>query len=944
MNDLSSDVTAGPTDPHLRLGGTDSTGGERERARYTTELLERLLPQQTDDDAAAQQLHDLGQLFLHPLDEPDRALTLLRTAQQRRASVHTARAYRKAALRSNASDDLLSALEAEARLTLNPPARASLEVARGTLLSSRGNTATARQAFEAAIAVQPAELTALAALLALDEAEGRLAEAAASAKAYAEAISDEHVKADVLARSARLAERAGQLEVARTTLRQVDPQGSRSLPAAFLAERLLQGAQARGLAELLENRITDGSLPAVAGWLEVGQLARHALDDGALAERAYRAGLAAMPDNDPARAGALEELAELLVAQGRLAPAVELEEERVALQTQTFEIALGYSRIGVLREELGDLPGAAAAFGRAVDIAPTFLPALEGAGRSYGRLGDAERLVTIHLAEAQQPGSPADRASALRRAGELLVADPETAEAGIGHLTEASRIAPEHAGIMRALERALRRRRDFAALAALYERELELTTEPRRRAGLLLQIGSLKADQLDDLHGAIVAYREAAAIPGGAPDHALVSLARLLDETNELDELEPVLAELTQLTEDPAQVATLYERAAMLREQRGDVEGALATYEAALTSAPASHSIQASAGRAFARAGRWDALLALYERAATDGSPAARASYGYKRGMTLARRAGRIDEGIAQLEQVRGEHPCHLPSLTLLASLYSEQKKWVELRLVLASLPQNPGRDLRRAMLAESLGHLDEALELWRGSLAQSTASTRAQERLLARLGQWSALADAYERRAFSSDVSMPEAVVARYRAAELRAERTAEPERATALLRDALLAQPDSLALQLALLRATPIGDPSRTELLESLVRRLEDPPLRAALQMQLCAIPGLSDDGRIDALSQLLALAPRDPVATVQLEALYEGCRLRAPLVALLRSVQRDTKVDDGVIAAASARLGLLLEELGSSREAIDAYELAAAASQTSLLPLLALPRMYR
>ena len=97
---------ATPTEPTpeeqevLRLDGKAASASELEQARRTVALLEARAPSLLDDGAAAQALHDVAQLKLHPLDDTAGALESLRAAFARRPALHIARAYRKAALRA----------------------------------------------------------------------------------------------------------------------------------------------------------------------------------------------------------------------------------------------------------------------------------------------------------------------------------------------------------------------------------------------------------------------------------------------------------------------------------------------------------------------------------------------------------------------------------------------------------------------------------------------------------------------------------------------------------------------------------------------------------------------------------------------------------------------------------------------------------------------------
>src|SRR5262249_51806269 len=182
---------------------------------------------------------------------------------------------------------------------------------------------------------------------------------------------------------------------------------------------------------------------------------------------------------------ALAELAELVAARGDWARAAELERLRVDGEDEAARAAT-WTRIGQVREEkLGDADGAAEAYEKAIAADAAFLPALEGAGRIWGKRGTVDKLVHMHRAEAASAPSAAERAAALLRAGELLTAEAATRDAGIALLEEARAAAPEARGVFSALEMALRRRGAWEKLCALYDAEIERGVGARRTALLL---------------------------------------------------------------------------------------------------------------------------------------------------------------------------------------------------------------------------------------------------------------------------------------------------------------------------------------------------------------------------------------------------------------------------------------------------------------------------
>ena len=933
----------------LQLDGAHASQAELARARLTVQFLEALLPSLVDDGDAAQVLHDIAALRSYPLDEPKAALESLRAAYARRPALHIARAYRKAALRAGSLDDHLAALEGEIKLAPTPAYRAALETERGGLYERAvGNAAAAKQSYAAAIEINGSDVTALLALLRLALRDDDRATAAAQCKKIADAVGDARVKAEYLAWAARLYESVGQREAALAAAVQGEVHAADSPSVRFVLERLYAADDnVRELCALVERQVAQGSVAPAAAALDLGYLYRYRVGD---AERAEKAFAEVVDKSDgAARAAALAELSELAAQRGDWTRVVEVEHSRLDGESDAGARAAILTRIGQVREDkLADVDGAADAYTKAIEADASFVPALAGAGRVFAKRGTVDKLVWMHRAEAAATPSAAERATALLRAGELLVADAATLDEGIAMLEEARRALPATRALFDALEQALRRKGAWEALCALYRDEVDRGVEPRRAAWLLTQLGEIAAVRLDDKQRAIEAFGIAAGIEADAPRYALLRLAQLLEESATPSELEPVLARIGALTDDPSEQASLLERAARLQEKRGDVDAALASYRHALELAPAGHTVYVSAGRAFHRAERWDDLLGLFERSMLQGDSAERAHAAYKAGLLLARQLGRVDEGIEYLHETLMLAPQHRPARLLLAALYADAQRWDELGPVLAALPPTPTLLARRAALAEAAGRPEEALSLWSDAAAAGlTLASLAQARLYARLGRWSELAALHEHvqgngASAANGAGKSVALDARYRAAELRLERLGEARRAAELLAAAVAAAPDSLPLLLAHERALDGDEAARREALKALVSRTRDPALRVAL---LASLASTQSEAEVVAtrLNQM-ALAPRDPTITVKIEQTLEARRNREGLAALLRDVRRDPKGDATLLAAVDVQLGGVYEELGSLREAVDAFEAAlATAAQPSLLARLALPRLY-
>jgi tetratricopeptide (TPR) repeat protein len=910
----------------LALDGMQASQAELSRARLLGQFLEALLPSLVDDGDAAQALHDVAVLRSYPLDDAKGALESIREAFARRPALHIARAYRKAAIRAGSLDDQMAALEGEIKLAPTPAYRAVLETERGGLYERAvGNLAAARQSYAAAVEINPNDVTALLALLRLALQDGDRAAAATGCKKIADAVGDSRVKAEFLAWAGRLYAASGSAEAALQAAVQGEVHAPESPSVRFLLERLYASADnTRELGAVVERGLSDGCVATPAGWFDLGYLYRYRLGDAERAEKAF--GEVVSAGHGAARSAALGELSELAALRGDWSRVVALELERLENEADAGARAAILTRVGQVREErLDDANGAAEAYTKAIEADASFLPALEGAGRVFIKRGTVDKLVWMHRAEAAAASSPVERAGALVRAGELLVADPATVDEGIAALEEARAVLPSARAMFDALELALRRKGAYEKLCILYRSEVDRGVEPRRAAWLLTQIGELAALRLGDPKRAIEAFSIAAGIEGDGPRFALSRLAQLLEDADAPAELEGVLARLGALTEEPGEQASLLERAARLQERRGDVEAALASYRRALELAPPGHTVFAAAGRAFHRAERWQDLLTLFERAMLQGDAPERAHYAYRAGLLVARKLGRLDEGIEYLHETIALDPKHRAARVALAALYTEGQRWVELGLVLVELPASPSLLARRAAIAEAGGRHEEALGLWQAAQAAGLATTTpAQARLLARLGRWNQLAELYEK-VQSNGAAAKLAIAARYRAAELRLERLGQPVRAVELLAAAVAGDPDSVPLLLAHERAlvdeggdhgwgsaagvpSAARSPARRDALKALVARTRDPALRVALLSQLAST--LPEAELVATRLNQMALSPRDPVITVHIEQTLEARRNREGLAALLRDQRRDPKSDPLLLASMDVQLGGLYE----------------------------------
>jgi tetratricopeptide (TPR) repeat protein len=270
-----------------------------------------------------------------------------------------------------------------------------------------------------------------------------------------------------------------------------------------------------------------------------------------------------------------------------------------------------------------------------------------------------DRLLKMHLLEAETASDDHSRAAALRRAGEILIQDDKNIEEGIKHLRSALEAAPENTLTMATLERALVHKGAWAELLEVYDSQLQFISEPMQRCAMLVQAGAIAADHLNDRQRAIGAFSEAATMAVHLPPEPLTRLAQLLEEEGDLDGLVVVLERFIDLATEPTQLTTLLQRLASIHERRDDVEAAVAAYRKALEASPPTHPVYLSAGRAFLRAGRFKELAALFQRAAESEGPDSRAMWLHKAAEVTATKLEGPDEAVELLAEEAEEEARH---------------------------------------------------------------------------------------------------------------------------------------------------------------------------------------------------------------------------------------------------------------------------------------------
>ncbi len=501
--------------------------------------------------------------------------------------------------------------------------------------------------------------------------------------------------------------------------------------------------------------------------------------------------------------------------------------------------------------------------------------------------------------------------------------------------------------------------RSTQRLREVLEAELALEDDARRRTRLRERIADLLARELAQPEDAIallrLAEREA---PHELVPEVLARLADLLETHGERRVLAEVLERAVEHTSAPGARIALLSRLAGVYDGASDEGGASAirALERALELDPTYVPTLQALGRLYASRERWDDLARMHLSEANATREPRRRAVAYARIAELyERRLGSIEGAITNHQRALTALPTHLPSFHALSRLYRRAGRHRELlELHHRMLELAPSQAHRVALwLAIAAVHEDLLDEPERAIVAYETVLTLDRDNRVAiaaleRVGERAERADVVAR-ALELEASLETDVARRVallsRAGELLAPR--DPEAAAARFRQALeLAPNDGPALASLGRLHHDLGH--WDDLVEVRRRELEnasDPTTRSLLASSLAELA----DEKLGRADEALAWARRafelDPTNDTVARALERRLRARGALADVRRlydaeldaigraqaSGTREGASEPAREARIALSLGRLIEELrGSPKDALDAYERAAASDQ--------------
>jgi tetratricopeptide (TPR) repeat protein len=359
-------------------------------------------------------------------------------------------------------------------------------------------------------------------------------------------------------------------------------------------------------------------------------------------------------------------------------------------------------------DQLGDAVGAEADLANAVDRDAGHIRAaarLKDIYREQGRMADYMTMLEMEAAAVARTRDPARIAELQSEMSQLFVNHFGKLERVVRNPQRPGKLAPEDVKSIESARKIYRALGDYRNVVRLYELELEGTVDAKRRADLLLGLGRVLGDKLEELDAAAQRLTE-------------VVRLRPRDE-KALELLAGVYANPNWIGADGLdRAAAIYFQVARRRQEAGDADNAVAALRRALTAVPGHPESGDLLERIYYEARRFSDLDRYYrERVQAAANEPERLDFLYKRAQLSETEL----QDVAEAQRVYGEiaalEPPGGPASEKLSELYAgghEYAKLAELREKQLGVIEDPAARARimldlAALYRDRLGDRDQA-------------------------------------------------------------------------------------------------------------------------------------------------------------------------------------------------------------------------------------------
>ncbi|MBK6846896.1 MAG: tetratricopeptide repeat protein [Proteobacteria bacterium] len=367
------------------------------------------------------------------------------------------------------------------------------------------------------------------------------------------------------------------------------------------------------------------------------------------------------------------------------------------------------AELGRLYEDgLGDAQQAALLYRRAHELDPANPGPLRGLLRLAHRAHDWRRVVELSLEAAET--QPAAAAASLLQEAALLAQEQLNDEAlALRCLELTVAIAPAAPGALIALAEHHTLQQRWTEAAAALERALLLPLEPTTAAELGTRLARLRADQLQDVDGALAILQGLGAATLHDPS-ACTLLGRLFAQQGRHQDLVALLTAEFELTQDPARQAEIVYRIGDLLEHRlHDLPGAAQAYGRALELGAQHRPAMRGLSRVWALLGRREDLIGAYEQQIATSTDREEKLLLLRRiADTWENTLGEPAAALSAYERLLVLDPGHSPALQAVRRVYALGSRWLDLVATLRGEAEQTGDRWRQIGLLTEVAEVEE--------------------------------------------------------------------------------------------------------------------------------------------------------------------------------------------------------------------------------------------
>ncbi|MEY2931307.1 MAG: hypothetical protein RL033_2056, partial [Pseudomonadota bacterium] len=366
-------------------------------------------------------------------------------------------------------------------------------------------------------------------------------------------------------------------------------------------------------------------------------------------------------------------------------------------------------------------------FRRALEVDPYYLPAPDSLERIYTETGENQELALMLNRKVKALREPADVAAVQQRLGELyeskLSAWDKAGEAYRAVLAYDSASLPALRGLQRVCETA----QDWTELVSVLERQLDVVETERARVDVLLRLAQIQEEQFLKADVAAEKLERVLEIdPTTLPAYvALQRCYRRLKQWREF--ISTCERHISELTDVNAKVELHEQIARVYSDELAEVDRAIDSYQNIVDLDDARLPALEALARLYEKQGDTSRSIEMMIRVAdltADGGQ--RVEMYYRIGKSLDEKLSDRVQARERFELALDLDPTHLPSITALRTIATDESDWDSVARYLEQEQQHSESSRTKAKLLVELGKVQDQM------LSEHTAAIGAYERAIA--------------------------------------------------------------------------------------------------------------------------------------------------------------------------------------------------------------------